>query len=71
MADASMKKKFHDPLTYRYPRSMEEAFGPYERDNLYHKEDKLPGESAQDKIAILVSAIIALTVVAFTIKSAT
>jgi hypothetical protein len=71
MADASMNKKFHDPLTYRHPRSMEDAFGPYERNNLHHKEEKLPGDSVQDKITIFISALIALAVVAFTIKSAT
>jgi hypothetical protein len=70
MADASMKKKFHDPLTYRHPRSMQEAFGPYERDNLFAKDDVKPGDSKQDKVTLLISAIIAFMVLAFAIKSA-
>lgn len=64
-----MKKKFHDPLTYRHPRSLEEAFGPYERGNLYTKDELRQHNAAEEKLTAIISAIIAFVVIVFAIKT--
>lgn len=49
----------YDPLTYRYPRTMEEAFGPYA--TLTIKEDEQM--DYQDKIVVIASALAFVAVV--------
>lgn len=46
-----------DPLTYRYPRTMQEAFGPYTDNTLYPLQEETKMDY-QDK-AILVACAIA------------
>lgn len=49
----------YDPLTYRYPRTMEEAFGPYA--TLTIKEDEQM--DYQDKVVVIASALAFVAVV--------
>lgn len=43
-----------DPITYRHPRSMVEAFGPYEGRGLYSKPEPM---HRNDKIALAACAL--------------
>jgi hypothetical protein len=56
-----MKKRF-DPLTYRHPRNLVQAFGPYAHDSqIAEPVDPMPKE---DRAVIIVCAIAALALVA-------
>jgi len=67
MADDTMKK-YRDPLTYRHPRTLIEAFGPYEGGNLQEPEDR--ARAKHDSITTFVSFIAAVLVVIFAVKAA-
>lgn len=64
MADETM----NDNNTRRYPRTLEEAFGPYARGTLVDPEEETRSKS--DRKAVIVSAIAALFVIIFAIKAA-
>lgn len=49
----------YDPLTYRYPRTMEQAFGPCTNRVLYPIEEE-PKMDIQDKIVMAASFIAAI-----------
>lgn len=46
----------YDPITYRYPRTMKEAFGPFTDNNLYPIEE----EKKMDKIDRIVCYVCAI-----------
>lgn len=54
--------------TKRYPRTLEEAFGPYARGTLADPDERTRRKS--DRKAVIISAIAALFVIIFAIKSA-
>ena len=49
----------YDPLTYRHPRTMEQAFGPCTDHVLYPTEEE-PKMDIQDKIVMAASFIAAI-----------
>lgn len=51
-----------DPLTYRSPRTLEEAFGPGQRGPL--NEDGVPFFDAQDRPVMVTVAVIGLALLA-------
>lgn len=51
----------YDPLTYIYPRTMEQAFGPYTDNTLYITEEETEMDKA-DKIVVITCAIAAFVV---------
>lgn len=58
----------YDPLTYRHPRTMQEAFGPNTDHTLHPMEEEKTPMSTQDKIIMAVSgiaAVICAIVIAF------
>lgn len=57
----------YDPLTYIYPRTMEQAFGPC-TDHVLYPMDEEPEMDTQDKIimaASFIAAIVCAIVIAF------
>jgi hypothetical protein len=57
--------KRYDPLTYRHPRTLEEAFGPYEGRYICEEDDGFPPMRTRDAIALYISAL-ALAYIIFT-----
>jgi len=51
-------KKPYDSLTYSHPRSLEQAFGPYERwGPVVEKDDDLPEMTLADTIFLYASVL--------------
>ena len=48
----------YDPLTYRYPRTMEQAFGPYAKLTIEEDEQM----DYQDKIVVIFCALASVAV---------
>lgn len=57
---------YSDPLIYRAPRSLEQAFGPYERGNLHTGHDPI---HSHDRIVLAFSAATGLGFLAILILS--
>lgn len=52
--------KPHDPITYRHPRTLEEAFGPYERwGPIADKDEDFPNITLGEAVLIYVSVLTA------------
>jgi hypothetical protein len=50
--------KPHDPITYRHPRTLEEAFGPYERwGPIVDKDEDFPDMTLGEAVLIYVSVL--------------
>ena len=47
-------RQYSDPLIYRAPRNLEQAFGPYERGNLHTGHEPI---HSHDRIVLAFSAI--------------
>lgn len=52
----------YDPLTYIYPRTMQQAFGPYTDNTLYIPEEETKMDKA-DKIVVIACALASVAVV--------
>jgi len=50
----------HDLITYRHPRSLEEAFGPYERWGEIVEMDAQPEMDWEDKIVLWAAPVVAI-----------
>lgn len=57
-------KRF-DPITHRYPRNLEQAFGPGERGNVV--EPINPATDAADRLVLIASAVILVAFVAMAV----
>jgi hypothetical protein len=48
----------YDPITHRYPRTLEEAFGPYERGNIQEDDDGFPPMPLLDALLVYAGALL-------------
>lgn len=55
-----MRCSVYDPLTYRYPRTMQQAFGPCTDNNLEPIQEEEIEMDIQDKIVMAASFIAAV-----------
>lgn len=52
-------KKPYDPLTYSHPRSLEQAFGPYERwGPVVYKDDDFPDMTLAEAILLYAGVLV-------------